>query len=505
MVTRVQVGSITSLTGVPGLGEITQEETLKRTYFLQAGDAPGTPSACLLEGKSPLRSPARVLPLPRLAPKPFFKEKAPDPRSAPVSSRPSPPGPPPSCGPSQDVAAKDPDDRMPSLVGQEAGGGDGLRRSSSLFHKAAFLRPGPSTVVLFETTKAGPVLGKGAGQGAQDSPSGSRPEVAAKPTLPARKPGGTLPRPASLSQPATQEGTGPKEPLSKASSVEDTGGPTVEPRPHPKRRPASAIFTESVQPQKPGPSGLAALGKAPPTPPEKTWVRRPRPLSMDLTARFESREALLKKVADEGTAGPAAQRWGPERSDREPREDGERWAKAEAPLPDPDSDFLEVAKKIRERKEKVLSKQVDPGSLRTAVGTPTDDQKLGEEKAKLGGEPEKAPESPSPRPGKGQEIAEVKSRAPNGDVRTWAQWAPRGSVKKGLSLFEEDSPLAVAVGPEPPLAPSESPLAVPEPEKAGVSVQERIKGWAAENAKAKPEVRRKAVQARPLSADLTRL
>ncbi|XP_032954213.1 uncharacterized protein KIAA1671 homolog [Rhinolophus ferrumequinum] len=516
MATRVEVGSITSLTGVPGLGEITQEETLKRTYFRQAADTSGAPSARLLEGKSPLRSPTRLLPLPRLAPKPFFKEKAPDVKSSPVSLRPSPTRPSPSSGPPQDVVAKDQGDRMPSLVGQEAGSGESLRRSSSLFNKAAFLRPSPNTMILFETTKAGPALGKGVSEGtqeanagvSQESPSVSRPEVATKPTLPTRKPGGTLPRPASLTQDrrqtATQEETGPKELLSKASSVEDTGDPTGQPRPRLKRRPVSAIFIEAIQPQKPGPGGPATMGRAPPTPPEKSWVRRPRPLSMDLTAPFESREALLKKVADEATAGPTAQRRGPERSDPEPRVDGECLVKAEAPLPDPDSDFLEVAKMSRKRREKLLSKQVEPGSLRTAggsaKGTPTDDQKLGEEKAKLGGEPEKAPESPSPRLGKGQEIAEVKSRASNGEIRTRAEWTSRGSVKKRLSLFGEESTSALGVGSEPPLA-----TAVPETEKAGVSVQERIKGWATEKPEAKPEVRRKVGSARPLSADLTKL
>ncbi|XP_023617836.1 uncharacterized protein KIAA1671 homolog [Myotis lucifugus] len=514
MVTRVEVGSITPLPGVPGLGEIAKEETLTRTYFRQAGDPSGTPSARLLEGKSPLRSPARLLPLPRLAPKPFFKEKAP----AVKSPGPSPARPSPSCGSPQDAAAKDPGEKMPSLGGQEAGDG-GLRSGSALFPKAAFLRPSASTLFLFETTKAGPVLGKGLSEGApeakagvtQEPPSGSRPEVAAKPALPARRPGGTLPRPASLSQDtrpaAPREDTGPREPLSKASSVGDTDSPAGEPQPRPKRRPVSAIFTDSIQPPRPGPGGAAAGGKAPPTPPEKTWVRRPRPLSMDLTAPFESREASLRKAAGEATAGPSGQRRGPERPHPEPRVDGECPVKAEAPLPDPDSDFLEVAKKIRERKEKALSKQAELGGLRTAGGsarvTPADDPKPGEEKARLDTEPDKAPESPSPRPSQGRESAEVKSRASDGEIRTRGEWVCRGSVKKRLSLFGEES--ALAVGSEPPLATPESPSAAPEPEKAGLSVQDRIKGWATESSKVKPEVRRRAFQARPLSADMTKL
>ncbi|XP_027431649.2 uncharacterized protein KIAA1671 homolog isoform X2 [Zalophus californianus] len=520
MATRVEVGSITSLTGVPGLGEISKEETLKRTYFCQAGDTPGAPSALLLEGKSPLRSPARLLPLPRLAPKPFCRETAPDVKSLVPSLGPGPTSPSPPCGRSRDVVARDLSEKMPSLVGQEVGNGEGLRRSSSLFNKATFPRPRSSTMIVFETTKAGPALGKGIGEGAREATTGvcqepalgSRPEVAVKPALPSRKPG-TLPRPASLSQDikpaAPQEETGPNETLWKARSVEDTGDPALEPKPRLRRRPVSAIFIDSIQPQKAGPGGVAAAGKAPPTPPEKTWMRRPRPLSMDLTARFESKEALLKKVADEATTGSTVQCRGPERADPEPKVDMECLVRANPRLRDSDSDFLEVAKKTREQKEKVLFKQAETDSLRTAGGsargTPTDDQHPGEEKAKLLREPEKVPLSPLPRPGKDQEFAEVKSRATDGESRLEGGWAPRGSVKKRISLFGEESTLALAAESGPPPATPEPPSAAPEPEKVGVSVQERIKGWAAESSEAKPEIRRKTFQARPLSADLTKL
>ncbi|XP_065760995.1 uncharacterized protein KIAA1671 homolog isoform X1 [Muntiacus reevesi] len=520
MATRVEVGSISSLTGVPGLGELSQEEALTRTYFRQTGDAPGPPSALLLEGKSPLRSPVRLLPLPRLAPKPFSKEKAADVTPLwPSPARPSPAG-----GLSQDVASGRLSEKMPGLAGQAAGSGD-RPRSTSLFPKAAIPQPTPNPKVFFESTKAGPAVGQGPGPGAREADTGvsqgpasaPRPEVAAKPALPPRKPVGSLPRPASLPQDsrpvATPEETGPKEPLSKASSVEDAGGTAPEPpRPRPKRRPVSAVFAESIQTPKPGCGGVAVAGKLPPTPPEKTWVRRPRPLSVDLTARFESREALARKLADEATSGPAFQRRGPERLDPEPRVDRECLVKAEAPPHDPDSDFLQVAQKIQERKERLLSKQGEMGGLRTAGGparvTPTGAQGLSEEKAKLDGEPEKAakdPQSPLPRPGKGQDMAEVKSREADGETRVGGEQTPRGSVKNRIGLFGEEGTSALAVGSESPPATPESPAIPPEPEKAGVSVQERIKGWATESSEAKLELRRRAVQTRPLSADLTKL
>ncbi|XP_012309522.2 uncharacterized protein KIAA1671 homolog isoform X2 [Aotus nancymaae] len=515
MATRVEVGSIAPLTAVPGLGEIGKEDTLTRTYFLQTGDASGSPPARILEAKSPLRSPARLLPLPRLAPKPFSKEQ--DVKSPVPSVRPGSTGPSPSGRPSEEPAAKDLDKRMPGLVGQEVGSGEGLRASSSLFNKAVFLRPSSNTMILFETTKSGPTLGKAVSEGAEEAKpgvSGSRPEVAAKPALPTRKPAGTLPRSAPPSRdikpPIPQEEAGQDQPPSKASSVEDTAHPTMEPRPRLKRRPVSAIFTESIQPQKPGPSAVATVGKVPPTPPEKTWVRKPRPLSMDLTARFENKEALLRKVADEGSGATAGDTAGLERPRAERKLDQECLVKAEAPLHDPDSDFLEVAKKIRERKEKMLLKQ-ETGSPRAPGGsarvTPSNDQRPWEEKAKMDLEPEKAAESPSPRLGRGLELAEVKSRADDGEAPAPAggEWVSRGSVRKCISLFREDSTLALAVGSEPPLATPASPSVAPETEKGVVSVQERIKGWAAESSEAKPEVRRRTFQARPLSADLTKL
>ncbi|XP_053445215.1 uncharacterized protein KIAA1671 homolog isoform X2 [Nycticebus coucang] len=528
MVARVEVGSIASLTAVPGLGDIGKEETLKRTYFCQPGDTSGAPSARILEGKSLLRSPARLLPLPRLSPKPFCKEQAPADGKPPVSSLlHSLPNLCPSGGLSEEVAAEDLDKRMPGLVGQEADDGERPRRSSSLFTKAVFLRPSPNAMILFETTKTGPTLGKMVSEEMQEAkagmsqepPSGTTLEVAAKPPVPTRKPPGTLPRPASLPQDmrpaAAQEAVGQDQAVSKASGVEDTAGPAPEPRPRLKRRPVSDIFIEALQPQKPGPGGAATVGKTPPIPPEKTWVRKPRPLSMDLTAPFESKEALLRKTADEAsgaTVGSSADRWGPERSKPEPKVDKECLAKAEPPLHGMNSEFLEVARKMHEQQEKVPLKH-DTGSLRAPGASARvvlrDDLSPSEEQVKLAREHEKAPESPSPRPGRDSELAEVKVRPVDRGVPAPAggKWASRGSMKKCISLLGEDSavPMSLAAGPGPPLATPDSPLAMAEPKKVGVSVQERVRGWAAESSEVKPEMRRRTFQARPLSADLTKV
>lgn len=493
MVTRVEVGSIPSLTAVPGLSDIGKEEALKRTYFCQAGDAPGTPSAGVLGGKSPLRSPACLSPLPRLTPRPFCKDQAPDGRPPGPALWPGPARPCPA-GASEVPAARALDKRMPSLVGQEVGGEEAPGTGPSGLSRDTFPRPGPSTVILFEATKTGPTLGKGLSDGAraatvarsQEPPSSSRPEVAAKPALPARKPPGTLPRPASLPQDtraaAPQEEAG-HQTLSKGGSVEGPAGPKPEPRPPSKRRPASAIFMEPIQAQKPGPGGAAVAGKVPPVPPQKTWVRKPRPLSVDLTAPFESKEALLRKGVSQG-----------------PQADGACSARAGAAHRDPDADFLEVARKIRERKEQVLLKREEP-----ARGDPGGDQCPQQEKAGLDQEPEQVPQSPLPRSGRGLELAEVKAGGADREASAGAAWPSRGSVKKRLSLFGEESALGPAAGSESPPATPQSPSTVPQPQKVGVNVQERIRGWTTEGSRVRPELRRRTLPARPLSADLTRL
>ncbi|KAL6067671.1 hypothetical protein STEG23_031475, partial [Scotinomys teguina] len=514
MVTRVEVGSIASLRAGPGLGDISREETLKRTYFCQTGDASGASSTRILRAKSPLRT--HLFPLP-IAPKPFLKEQVSE-KKAPVTSLwPGAAQSYPSAEADKKEAKEGVVIRMPSLASPEADSGEALPNGLSVSKKATFLRPGPSTMGLFETTKAGPSLGKGPSEGsreansraAQVSPLSARPEVATKPALPARKPPVTLPRPTSLSQDAgstvSQEEAGQAQPLPKAHSVEDPSAQAPEAKPHLKRRPMSAVFGEYLQPSKPGPGGVAVTGKVPPTPPEKTWVRKPRPLSVDLTAVFENREMLPRKVTSEQST---AERPGPERTrtSMEPKGDAEGPARMDATPQDLDSDFQEVAKKLHARREKTILKQADTDSPRTprARAIPGDDQSPQKEE-RLDQQLEKVPESPLPRPGRGLGLAEVKARGSDQEAPAGTERKSAGSIRKRLSLFEEEGAVALAVASEPSPMTPESPPTVPEPERAGVNVQARIKDWTVESAGAKPEIRRRASQARPLSVDLTKL
>lgn len=513
MATRVEVGSITSLRAGPaGLGDIGREETLKRTYFCQAGDLPGAPSTRIRSAKNPLQ--AHLFPLP----KPFFKDQVPERKTSVKSWSGGATPPHPTAQAAEEEVKEDLARRMPSLAAEGADRGEALQNGPSVPHKATFLRSGSSTMGLFETTKAGPGPGKGTGEGSREaspratqvSPLSARPEVATKPALPARKPSVTLPRPTSLSQDTgsavSQREAGRAQPLPKAHSVEDPADQASEAKPV-KRRPTSAVFGESLHPLKPGSGEVAVTGKVPPTPPEKTWVRKPRPLSVDLTSIFESGDTLLRKVTREQST---AERQGPERPSVEPRGNVESPARVDGTPQDPDVDFQELSKRLHARREKMVLKQTDTDSPRTprARATPGDDQSPQQEEAMPEQQWEKVQESSLPRPARGLGLTEVKGERLDQEASARTERKPTGSVRKRLSLFGEDSAVALAVVSEPSPVTLESPSTAstaPEPSRAGVNVQARIKGWSAERAgEEKPEVRRRASQARPLPTDLTK-
>lgn len=513
MATRVEVGSIASLRAGPSLSDISREETLKRTYFCQAGDIPGAPTTRLLSAKGSLQT--RLSPLPG-APRPFLKEQVPERKASVKSLWPGTSQPCLSAQTAKEEAKVDLSKKMPSLAGEEADRGEDLQNCPSVSNKATFLRSGPSTMGLFETTKAGPSLGKGTCEGSREASSratqvsllSARPEVATKPAVPARKPPVTLPRPTSLSQDpgstVSQGEAGQAQPLPKAHSVENPAGQAPEAKPQPKRRPMSAVYSEYSESSKPGSGGVAVTGKVPPTPPEKTWVRRPRPLSVDLTSIFESGDTFLKKVATEQST---AEHQGLERTSMEPRGDAEGPAHMDATPQDPDADFQELAKRLHARREKMVLRQAETDSPRTprARATPGDDQSSQEEKAMSGQQSEKVQESPSPRPERAPGLTEVKGGRFDQEAYAQTERKPTGSVRKRLSLFGEDSAaVALAAASEPTPVTLESPSTAPEPSRAGVNVQARIKGWTMENTGEKPEVRRRVPQARPLPADLTK-
>lgn len=271
--------------------------------------------------------------------------------------------------------------------------------------------------------------------------------------------------------------------------MEDPAGRAPEAKSHPKRRPMSAVFSEYLPPPKPGPGGVAVMGKVPPVPPQKTWVRKPRPLSVDPTAVFESREMLLKVAGEQNSV----ESQGPEKTGVQPKGNAEGPVRMEVTLQDPDSDFQEVAKRLHVRRERTILKQTDTDSPRTPQDKERPDQQS-----------EKEPEFPLPRPGRGLGLAEVKGGGSEQEAPAGTEKKSAGTIRKRVSLFEEESAVALVVVSEPSPSTPASPSTVPESERTGVNVQARVKGWTVESTGAKPEVRRRTSQARPLSVDLTK-
>ncbi|XP_044541404.1 uncharacterized protein KIAA1671-like [Gracilinanus agilis] len=540
MATRVEVSPLTSLAAVPNLNEIAKEDKLQTTYYHTGSKVSASPPVMVLAGTRNLGTPSRALPVPRLSPKPFSKENPLDTFAnvkSPITSVK------PCIGMSRPLVyskledsstAKALDENMPSLVEPKLDEGS-LSSNGTLCNKALPQTiHSQNTIILFETTgpakpKASHSPGKSAGEEQKvdgmvplrRQPPSSKPETVAKPALPPRKPVGILQRQASLpsdERPAvlrTWEKAEEKEPPPSPGIKSEGGHPSLEARPRGKRRPASAIF-ESIQHLKPN-SLETPKGKVPPTPPEKSWVRKPRPLSVDLTARFENKDILFKKVGspleeskEKGLGvGSFDRGHGEERS--EPL-DKATAVKPSLGLKEQGLDAPDLKNKVKEHNQKIVFKPMEVSSPETSVTLAEASVRKGwnplEEKPKQEGDLDyKEIEGPVPLPRleKSPELVEGKNRATEEGERVTQRdspggggdWTSRGSVKKRVSLFGSES---FSSWPS-----TESPAPAPEKEKGSVKVQDRIKEWMVESPEVPPERRRKSFQARPLSADLTKL
>ncbi|XP_027719103.1 uncharacterized protein KIAA1671 homolog [Vombatus ursinus] len=537
MATRVEVSPLASLTPVPNLNEITKEDKLQTTFYHSVGKAPASPPVMVLAGPRNLGPPSRALPVPRLSPKPFSKENPLDTFAnvkSPIASVK------PGTAMTRPLtynklegssAAKALDENMPSLVEPKMDEGGGV--SSNVIKPCNKPLPqtmhSQNTIILFETagpaeSKADPSSGKWTGeeQGVDSAtqlqgqlPS-SKTEALVKPALPPRKSVGTLQRQASLCSDdrlallKSWEKGEEKEPLASPGITNEGGHPSSETRPRGKRRPVSAIFVESLQHPKPSPLESPA-GKVPPLPPEKSWVRKPRPLSVDLTARFENKDILSKKVGspieaskEKGLGVGSNDRGnGEERS--EPL-DRATLLKPTLRLKEQVLDVPDLKNKVKEQNQKIVFKSMAACTPETSTDLTEASVRKGwnsqEEKPKQERDPDhKEAEGPVLliRAEKNPGLAEGKNRAAEGNERVTerdspggGQWVPRGSVKKRVSLFGSESL-------------SRSSADAPEKQKGSVKVQDRIKEWMVESPEVLPESRRRSFQSRPLSADLTKV
>ncbi|XP_074062250.1 uncharacterized protein KIAA1671 homolog isoform X2 [Macrotis lagotis] len=531
MATRVEVSPLASLTPVPNLKEITKEDKLQTTYYHPVSKTSASPPL-MLAGPRNLGTPSKALPMPRLSPKPFSKEN-----SSPITS--VKPGTmmtrPLMYSKLEDSStAKSLDENMPSLVEPKMDEGGGL--SSNVIKPCNKSSPqtihSQNTIILFETagpakSKADPNSGKWTAEEQKvdrvtqlqgQSPS-SKTETVTKPALPPRKPVGLLQRQASLSSDErpvvlrSWEKGEEKEPLASSGIQNEAGRPeSSEAQLRGKRRPVSAIFIESLQHPKPNPSETSG-GKVPPPPPEKSWVRKPRPLSVDLTAKFENRDILSKKVGspletskDKGLdVGSSDRGNGKERSETLEKTTP---SKPTLRLKEQGLDVPDLKNKVKEPNPKIVIKPMETCSPETSTDSGEASVQKGltnplEEKTTQERDSDSKEVEGSVsllRSGKSPGLVEEQNGAAKGNRRESSgggEWVSRGSVKKRVSLFGSES-FSSRLSPE-------APTSAPEKEKGSVKVQDRIKEWTVESPEVPAENRRRSFQSRPLSADLTKV
>lgn len=566
MATQVEVGS--SIPSLSARSDLPSEAKLRHAFASSLSDASNKPgelpsslSPLILEERSKFGNPVRpatmppVASRPRLTPKPFSRDKCSDTFS--VVKPPVPTFKPSSVAPNPSVFAKTFEDttvakglngNVPPLVDQKSieDKSPGELVANMPFDSS----PQANTVILFETGKSekGKMkvtpekshLGSPQLCSTLQAPEGHlasfRSEVFCRPA--------GLHRQLSLSSESRLVSWNPCLPLEekdtltgaseeKGRVVERQDSADVSPanvvRLRPKQRPVSAVFLESLKDQKQ--SCLEVPGEKPL--PEKTGVRKPRPLSMDLTAKFESRDLSLQRKS-----GPT------ESKDRSPTTDpttqgsvrlAERWTKNESGAlsraepsksslksPGPFANFASVLNpkpfpseeasscpstqrdlslvSARDRKCLWESKLKRPdGQNASEMETETSLGKVMETETSSG----KVMEPSHVKGQSAQERAALSVKEPHAARKN----RPYGSDTENRSLRDIEKPINV---PERSTNDTtsgnvESQLEGPGEESRILNIQERIKELTAENTETKTGSLRQSFRSRPLSADLTKL
>ncbi|KAJ6656712.1 hypothetical protein lerEdw1_003599 [Lerista edwardsae] len=507
MAAQVELGP--ALAPLAGRSELASPAKLQRAFASPRSEAGGQPSERPEERGPRPAAMTPAPPRPRLTPKPFCRE-----RSVEAFAAVKPPVPSEGLPAARGAAGSVPPLLDHKLVESRAGG--------EVVASVPFCAsPQANTVILFETGSAdrarvtltpdrhlaGAPRALGPPLAQEGGPPPSTPEGAgvqrqlslSSESRPAPwSPGSPLER---TGAPAEKAPEGQRQPSGRRSPA--SGG-----QPRPKPRPVSAIFLESKH-GAPDVAGEQPL-------PEQPWARKPRPLSVDLTARFESRGLCVPRqpcpsearqrlpaaaLAEVGHGGPSqADVAGLGRADlsRPAWKAAARVADSPQSLkPAPD----EAAPSCHSvpRDSSAQGRKCLWESRRRSRGEPP------EREAGLAAALAKGQEPCGGRGPAGQERAalsltgtagqETSARAPGADSRS-----SRGGVVVMKRLSSPD-PSANGAAP----AKAESLPASPDKESRILNIQQRIKELTADSADAKPGNLRRSFRSRPLSADLTRL
>ncbi|XP_075024263.1 uncharacterized protein KIAA1671-like [Calonectris borealis] len=536
MATRVEINStLASLTTVPDLNEIRNEDKSQRVYVSVLSDASSktkeASASLTLEEKNKFGSTLRSATMPslgsrpRLFPKPFSKEKSSD-----TFANVKPPIP---AFRSSSFIRKATEEtssvkvlsgNVPPLVDQKAIENENKAGSEVVTNMTFYTGPSANTVILFETagTEQSKVSLAQEKRAADDHrvfstmqtkelQCNAKLEKPSQPSETSRNPEGSLHRQISLStslRPVSWNSlkTGEKKdayevrPGEKnnddANNINSKVDFSIDVQQRPKHRPVSAIFLESLRDQ----NHRTVEASEEESPTEKSWARKPRPLSMDLTAKFEHKDlSSCKKtcssheskqdvsITSSTDVGCHDQsEMGPKTEETEFNKGSS--SKTNLKCSSQDIGILNNGKYIWETKLKSKSEQTEtnPEIMTNLHGSERSHETTSESRTNKGGG---RPDQKETSMFLGCESPAASAEKENNIVR--------GSVKKHINLFTSENP---STSMDTELLPSTA-----EKENRCVNIQQRIKELTTENTDVKPGNLRRSLQSRPLSADLTKM
>ncbi|XP_054248577.1 uncharacterized protein KIAA1671 homolog isoform X1 [Indicator indicator] len=533
MATRVEINSaLASLTTVPDLNELRSQEKPQRVYVSVLSDASNktkeASASLALEENQKFGSALRSATMPslgsrpRLFPKPFSKEK---PSDAFANVKPPVPAFRSSSllrkAPEETSSAKGLSGNVPPLVDQRAIESENKAGGEMVTNVTFYTGPTANTVILFEAagteqSKVSLAQGKRAAEDCKVFSSVHTKELQCttrleKPSDISKSPEGSLHRQVSFCSslrpvtwnslktsekkdaPELHPGEKTNEGVNNGSSKVDFSADVQQ---RPKHRPVSAIFLESLRDQK----HRAMEAPEEKSPADKSWARKPRPLSMDLTAKFEQKDPpSCKKPSSpheskENVAAISLTDVGShDQSETGPKSEETELAKSSSSKTSLKCSSQEVGilnhgKYTWETKLKSKSEQSEtkPEVTTDLFGSERSQESAGESRTTKGGERAEQKET----------FLLLGSESPAASSEKESN-VLRGSVKKHISLFTSENPSAPV---DAELLPSAA-----EKENRCVTIQQRIKELTTEAADVKPGNLRRSLQARPLSADLTKM
>ncbi|XP_056359887.1 uncharacterized protein KIAA1671 homolog isoform X1 [Oenanthe melanoleuca] len=521
MATRVEINStLASLTAVPDLAELRAEEKAQRVYVSVLSDASNkakeaSTSLTLEENKkfgNSLRS-ATMPSLgsrPRLFPKPFCKEKSSD-----TFTNVKPPVP---AFRSSSMVRKSTEEtssvkmlsgNVPPLVDQKAIDTENQADSDMVTNVTFYTGPSANTVILFEpacpeqakVSLAQEKRGFTALQSKDLQGSGRAAETPSNPdgSLHRQMSFSSSLRPNSLKisekKDAREVHPGEKN-NDGANNLNNKVDFSIDVQQRAKHRPVSAIFLESLRDQK----HHTVEASEEKSPAEKSGVRKPRPLSMDLTAKFEHKDLSSCKKA--GSSHESKENvsiiaftdvGSHDQSETGPKHEQTEFNKSSSSKTNlkcssQDIGILNNGKYSWETKLKSKSEQIEtkPEIIINLHGPERSPETTNESRTNKGG---KRSDQKDQYKFQGCENPAASSEKENNILR--------GSVKKHISLFTLENPGATV---DTELLP-----AAAEKENRCVTIQQRIKELTTENPDVKGGNLRRSLQSRPLSADLTKM